>query len=368
MISEKMKSGTVSLPKKLLKMVCGTVVPFLWVAAVVSTILCCFKSAEGSNSRTICLIVAIVSYGIIFVTKTLNKKFTEKDPSYRVYQSQVSKKLDLPHLVPLLALTVVIAFPFYLLIVTSMKNPIEANAFEFTWWPTEGIDLDSYVEMFNLEGAIGVTLLRTILNSFIYAIVPGVVGLFSSAVAAYAFSKLKFKGRDALYRILIATMMMPGCVTMASSYLMFDYVYGWTNTPLPLIVPGLFGAAACVMFLREYFMGIPDGLLEAARIDGAGKVRSFFHIMLPLAKPALIAQFILRFISAYNDYMGPLIYLNDPTGYTIQVALDFLNGAVIDNTLVASACVFALVPMLLLYIIFQKPILNGISISSGLKG
>lgn len=122
------------------------------------------------------------------------------------------------------------------------------------------------------------------------------------------------------------------------------------------------------MFLREYFMGIPNGLLEAAKIDGAGKWRCFFTIMLPLGKPALIAQFIMGFISAYNNYVGPLIYINDPDGYTIQIAINSLSGPFPDQAVTAAAGVFAVVPMLLLYAIFQKQIVEGISMSSGLKG
>ena len=166
---------------------------------------------------------------------------------------------------------------------------------------------------------------------------------------------------------LIMTMMMPGCVTMTTAYIMYDKLE-WTNSPLPLVVPGCFGAATTVMFLREYFMGIPDAMLEAARIDGAGKWKCFFEIVLPLGKPALIAQLILGFVSAYNDFIAPLIYLNEPQRYTIQVALDFLNGAIPDQTLIASAGVFSLAPMLLLYVVFQKRIISGISMSSGLKG
>ena len=360
-------SRSIGFGKRLIKLVHDIIIPFAWVAAVICSILSCFKSAEGSNSRMICMIIAVLSYALILTVKVLHKSFTKKDTGYRAYQTFIDRKFDLSHLVPLMVLAIIIAFPFYLLAVTSLKNPIEANSLDFSWWPKEGIDTESYKELFSFEAAIGVTMFQAILNSFIYAIIPNVIGLFSSAVAAYAFSKLRFRGRNTLYHLLIMTMMMPGCVTMATSYLMFDW-YGWTNSPLPLIVPGLFGGAASVMFLREYFMGIPDGLLEAAKMDGSGKIRSFFLIMLPLAKPALTAQFILGFISSFNDYMGPLIYLNDPSGYTIQVALDFLNGAVADNALVASAGVLALVPMLLLYILFQKPILNGISISSGLKG
>ncbi len=361
------KKYDLPLWKRLLKVIHDVVVPFLWMSGVICGLLSCFQSAEGSNSRLICICIAVFSFAVIFTVKFFHNRFRDKDTAYRCFQYALVEKLDLANLLPLLILTLLIAIPFYMVFVSSLKNPIEANAFEFTWWPKEGIDLNSYKEIFQYGDAIGVTIGRAIINSFIYAIIPTTVGLLSSAIAAYAFSKLRFRGRNTLYNLLIMTMMMPGCVTMATGYLMYDW-YGWTNSPLPLIVPGLFGGAACVMFLREFFMGIPDGLLEAAEIDGAGTWRRFIYIMLPLAKPALTAQFILGFISSFNDYMGPLIYLNDPSGYTIQVALSFFSEAVFDNAMVASACVCAIIPMLLLYILFQKTILSGISISSGIKG
>ena len=214
---------------------------------------------------------------------------------------------------------------------------------------------------------VGLPMGKAMLNSFIYAIIPTTVGLFVSALSAYAFAKLEFKGKKFLYTALIMTMMMPGCVTMTTAYIMYDSI-NWVNTALPIIVPGCLGAAATVMFLREYFMGIPNGLLEAAKIDGAGKWKCFFAIMLPLGKPALIAQFIMGFISAYNNYVGPLIYINDPDGYTIQIAINSLSGPFPDQAVTAAAGVFAVVPMLLLYAIFQKQIVEGISMSSGLKG
>ena len=371
MISNAERTRTLPVWKKSVKLIHQILVPLLWLPALVCTLLCCFKPAEGSNSRTICIIVAASCYLIIFGIKYLNKRFTDKEIAYRTFQNTTVSKLDLPNLIPLLALTVVIAIPFYLLLITSLKNPSEANAFQFTWWPREGIDLESYKEVFDANNAMGVTMGQAVINSFIYAIIPTVVGILSASVAAYAFSKLKFKGRDLMYSLLIMTMMMPGCVTMATSYLVYDRI-GWTNymmpLPLPLIVPGLFGTAACTMFLREFFMGIPDGLLEAAKIDGAGRWRTFIHIMLPLAKPALMAQFILGFITKFNDYMGPLIYLQNPEKYTVQIALNALNTGNADLAMLASAGVLALVPMLLLYVIFQKQIINGISISSGLKG
>ena len=369
MTSKGLQAAVNDLPmgQRCLKLLHDVLMPFVLALSVFCTVLCCFESAEGSHSRLICFVIACVGYAFTVTVKTCHSRLTKCSNAYKLFQWKLVRKLDLAHLVPLLVLTVIIALPFYLLFVTSLKNPYEANDINFSWWPQEGIYTQSYSDLFTFEDATGVTMYRTIINSFVYAIIPNVIGLFASAVSAYAFSKLRFRGRNAMYHMLIMTMMMPGCVTMATGYMMFDW-YGWTNTALPLIIPGMFGGAATVMFLREFFMGIPDGLLEAARIDGAGRWRSFMSIMLPLGRPALMAQFILGFISAFNNYMGPLIYLNDPDGYTIQIAIDFLNGSVSDNSLLAAASIFALAPMLLLYVVFQKPILNGISISSGLKG
>ncbi len=353
--------------QKILKTVYEFLTPILWIVTVFSGLLCLFRSAENSDSRTTIIIIFVISCLLIAALKVGHKLLENKDEFYRIYQSKAAKKMSPSVVFPLCVMVIIVVLPFYILIVTALKNPMEANHIAFTWWPTEGIDLSSFKEVFTSGSVIGISLAKAAMNSFIYAIIPVTVGLFISALSAYAFAKLEFKGRDAMYQILIMTMMMPGCVTMTTAYIMYE-AYGWTNTALPLIVPGCFGGAATVMFLREYFMGIPNGLLEAAKIDGGGKWKNFFLIMLPLAKPALIAQFVLGFVSAYNDFITPLIYLNNPAGYTIQVALDFLNGAIPDQTLIASAGIISLMPMLLLYVVFQKPIINGIAMSSGIKG
>ncbi len=359
------KSG--SFFKRFIKGLNDLLLPILYVPAVICAILSCFRPLEGRNEHTVYVAIAVVSFVIIIAVKLFNGYFSRKDTRYHAYKLKIADILDLSNLLPLLLLTVIVAFPFYLLAITSMKNPIEANSFQFTWWPEQGIDLTSFKELFQYDQIMGISMVRSIINSFVYALIPTAIGLFTSAISAYAFSKLRFRGSTKMYDLLIATMMMPGCVTMATGYMLYDW-YGWTNSPLPLIIPALFGGASTVMFLREFFMGVPDGLLEAAEIDGAGRWRRFFFILIPLAKPALIAQFILGFISSFNDYMGPLIYLNKTDDYTIQIFLNFLNENVLDNSLIATAGVFSLVPMLLLYTLFQKPILNGISISSGLKG
>ena len=340
--------------------------PLLGCVAVIAGILCCFDSAEGSHARLASALWLLGALALILILTLINLCL-EKRGAYRTWQSGAVSRLAPGTMLPLLLMVIVIVVPFYILLVTSIKNPVEANDLVFTWWPRQGIDLSSYRELFSYGATIGVTMGRAVVNSFVYAIVPTVVGLLAASLSAYAFSKLHFRGRNLMYQLLIMTMMMPGCVTMTTAYIMYDW-YGWTNSALPLVAPGCFSGAATVMFLREYFMGIPDGILEAARIDGAGKWKAFAAIMLPLGRPALLAQFILNFITKYNDFVNPLIYLNDPDKYTIQVALNFLNGAVQDRALIASAGVFSLIPMLLLYVIFQKQIIHGISMSSGLKG
>lgn len=352
---------------KLYKTIYEFLVPTLKVVAVICAVLCCFKSAEGSNSRLICAILLVGSLGVVAVLKLAHGCLDRKNTSYHMYQSKLVRKFEPRTTIPLILMLVVVAFPFYILVVTSIKTPLEANSLNFTWWPQNGISFNSYQELFSFGATIGVSLARAIWNSFVYAVVPTLIGLVSASLSAYAFSKLEFKGRDAMYQMLIMTMMMPGCVTMTTAYIMYDY-YGWTDSALPLIVPGCFSAAATVMFLREFFMGIPNELMEAATIDGAGKWRIYLSLILPLGRPALMAQFILGFITKYNDFVAPLIYLNDTEKYTIQIALSFLNKAVQDKALIGAAGVFSLVPMLLLYVIFQKRIIDGISMSSGLKG
>ncbi len=366
MISKKLKYNNAPVGMKIFKYFYQIVSPLLMPVVIVSFLLSLCTPKAGSNSRNICMVIFAVTLVLYIALKAVNS-YLLKATSYRLYDTKIIRRLDLHNLVPLSLMALIILFPFYLLVISSLKTAHEAAAFEFTFWPKEGLSTESFEAIFQMDVSDGVPMGNAIINSFVYAIIPCCVGLFSSSLAAYAFSKVRFKGSKTMYMLLLMTMMMPGCVTMASSYLMYS-LYGWTNSPLPLIIPGMFGGAGTVLFLREFFMGIPNGLLEAAEIDGCGKMRRFFNIVLPLARPALTAQFILGFISGFNAYMGPLIYLDDVNMYTIQIAISFLTRVGVDISMMAAAGVFALVPMLFLYIVFQKTILSGISISSGLKG
>lgn len=340
--------------------------PVVVIVALISAFLCCMTPKPGSPARLISALTLAGCICLLLVTKLTHKRQLKKD-SYRLYRSRASRHLEPGELIPLCFITVVIMIPFYMVFITAFKNSVEANLINFTWWPTQGFSFDSFLEVFKVGDIVGLNMFRSLINSFVYTMIPLCVGLTMACLAAYAFAKLRFKNRQRMYRALLLTMMMPGCVTMATGYMMFDW-YHWTNSPLPLIIPGCFSGAGTVMFLREYFMGIPDSLLEAARMDGAGKWKCFRYIIVPMARPALITQFIMGFIGGFNDFMGPMIYLNDPEGYTVQVALSFMSSMTGDKSVMASACVISVVPMIILYLVFQKYIVNGISMSSGLKG
>lgn len=340
--------------------------PVLGIVILISAFMSCMKSAPGSHARLYSILILTGSVVLVLMMNLVNR-IMQKQDVYRYYRSAAARKLEPGELIPLCFVALLILIPFYIVIITSFKTTAEANDIVFTWWPKQGFTLNAYKEVFAVGDIIGLNMGRVIINSFVYTLIPLTVGLTSACLSAYAYAKLYFRSKKWMYQVMIATMMMPGCVTMGTGYLMFD-LYGWTNSPLPLIIPGLFSGAGTVMFMREFFMGIPNALLESARVDGAGKWKCFRHVIIPAARPAITAQFVLGFIGGFNDFMGPLIYLNDPEGYTLQVALGFMNNSVNDDAIITASCVIAMLPMMILYLIFQKQIVSGISMISGLKG
>lgn len=261
-----------------------------------------------------------------------------------------------------------ILVPFYIVVITSFKTRIEAQSPQFTVWPQNGFHWDGYKEIFTYSsgGATIPVIWRGFINTLIIVLPPTILGLFTSSLAAYAFAKLRFKAKNFLFSVLLATMMIPGTIMLTPSYLLYDKIY-WTGTPLPLMIPGMFGAAACVFFMRQFYMGIPTDLIEAAKLDGMGYFAIFFQIMVPLSVPALLAQGILGFIGGYNDYFGPYLYLTDANWYTLQIALNQFQGTYTSNwpTQMAGAIV-ALLPTLVIYIIAQKYFIQGIA-TAGMK-
>lgn len=272
--------------------------------------------------------------------------------------------------ITLVLYSLIIIFPFLIVIITSIKTWQEASSIDFHFFPKEGIDFSGYKEVFtykaNYESTMP-TLVRSFLNTLLYIIPPTILGLFTSSLSGYAFAKLRFRSKKFLYTALLATMMVPGIIMLAPTYAIYDLI-GWVDTPWPLMIPGMFGAAACVFFMRQFYMGIPDSLVEAAKIDGASYMQIFFKVMVPLSVPALLAQGLLGFVGGYNDYFNPLIYLQSSDLYNLQVALRVFSGVFSSRpNVVMAGTLVALLPTLIIYFIAQNYFLEGI-VTTGIKG
>ena len=276
----------------------------------------------------------------------------------------ITKKVFVYFFLIMFALWILV--PFYIILVTSVKTSAEINRSHFTWFPTEGFFFGGYKSAFeSIDDSTAMTLIRGFLNTLWIIIPPTLIGLMTSAFSAYAFAKLKFRGKNILFAILLATMMIPGMVTFVPSFVIYDNI-GWNHTPLPLMIPGMFGAAACVFYLRQFFMGIPSETLEAARLDGLGYFGMFFYMMLPLSVPALIAQGVLGFVGGYNDYLGPMLYVSSTNYATLQVVLSQFTSQNSEQNIQMACTVIALVPTIAIYLVAQKYFIEGIAVS-GLK-
>jgi len=206
------------------------------------------------------------------------------------------------------------------------------------------------------------------LKNTLILVILGVVGtILSSSIVAYAFSRLQFPGRDILFAILLSTMMLPSAVTLLPQFLIFRKL-GWIDTLLPLWVPAFFASAFNVFLLRQFFKGIPMELEDAAKIDGCSYLRAFWSIMMPQIKPALAVIAIWTFMGAWNNFMGPLIYINSPENMPLSYALQLFQGdrGSEPGLLMAFACM-TILPVLAVFFFAQKYFIEGVTLS-GLGG
>jgi multiple sugar transport system permease protein len=262
-------------------------------------------------------------------------------------------------------------FPFAWAFVSSGKTSAEIATFPPTFWPARPQFAENYTKVFT-EAPFG----RWIFNSAVITGLNLTGAIFSASLVAYSFARFKYPGRDIWFFIMLATMMIPGEVQLIPSYLIFKTL-GWINSIKPLVVPAWFGGGAFNIFLiRQFYLSIPRELDEAAEIDGAGPLRIYIQLMLPLSKSVLATAAALGFISNWNNFMGPLIYLNDPNKMTAVQGLRYFAqgttsaqlsaGPPKDNLLMASSIIVAL-PCLILFFVAQRYFVQGI-VTTGLKG
>lgn len=259
-----------------------------------------------------------------------------------------------------------VLFPFAIMLISSFKYKEETIG-AFTWWPKMGMTLRGYVNAFE-KVASSTSIIEGFFNTLWIIIPPTVIGLMTSTLSAYAFAKMRFRGKEVMFGLLIATMMVPGIATLVPSYIIWDYLGITVTAPfVPLMIPGMFGAAACVFFMRQSINAIPDSVIEASRIDGIGPFGCFVKIVLPLIKPSLLAQGVLGFVGGYNDYFGPLIYLKSDY-QTLQIAVSVFSDRYSgDWPSILAANIVAIIPTILIYIFVQRYFIEGIT-AGGEKG
>jgi len=189
----------------------------------------------------------------------------------------------------------------------------------------------------------------------------------SSSICAYAFAFCKVPYRKTVFYGVLATVMLPPVVTMIPGFILFREL-GWIDTFRPLIVPAFFGGAFGIFLFRQFFLGIPTSLIEAARIDGATPLQTYWRIVMPMSRPVIVTVSLFSFVGTWNGFMGPLIYLNSKKNWTLQLGLNSFRGEVADQTNLLMACsVIILIPIIVAFFCLQRYFIKGANLS-GLKG
>jgi multiple sugar transport system permease protein len=258
-------------------------------------------------------------------------------------------------------LAIVFALPFLWMVTTSLKGDRQVFAIPMQWVPRP-------VHWENYPTALAAFPFWRYLGNTLLLCAASVAGnLVSCAPPAYAFARLQFRGREALFILMLCTIMLPAQATMLPVFLLFRWL-GWIGTFRPLWVPAFFGNAFFIFLLRQFFRTIPRELSDAARIDGCGEIGIFWRVVLPLAKPALATVALFTFIGTWTDYLGPLVYLHDERQFTLALGLTaFLgrHGAEWNYLMAASTVVTA--PLIVLFFLTQRTFVKGVALT-GLKG
>ena len=259
-----------------------------------------------------------------------------------------------------IALTIMFVTPVLYLVLLSLMTSNQAltsNYWPQTWHP------ENYVRVFQVT-----PLPHYLLNTVVYAVTSTVLTLASSIPAAYALAKLRFRGRNALFLVIICAMMLPPQVVTVPLYLMWAR-YHLTGSLVPLIVPALFGDAFGIFLLRQFLLTIPSEYLDAARVDGCGEWRTLLKVVVPMARPGIAAVGLFQFFYCWNDYYGPLLYTSEnEKAWTLSLGLaSFHTVHHVDWNLVTAATVLAMAPLIIIFFFAQRAFVQGITLT-GFKG
>jgi multiple sugar transport system permease protein len=262
----------------------------------------------------------------------------------------------------LIVLSAMFALPLVWMVGTSFKTAQQALQLPVVWWPHPFL-WRNYPDLF-----AALPYFRFFLNTFLYAGITIVGVCVSSSLVAYGFSRLRWPGRDAVFYVMLMTLILPFVCTLIPLFVLYKR-FGWIGTYLPLEVPTFFGSSVFSTFLlRQFFMTIPQSLSEAARIDGASEFYIYRRIILPLAKPAMAAVILFQFVYCWNDYLGPLIYISDQNSYPLSLGLALILGDYTTNwAWVMAGATAATAPIVILFFLTQRTFVQGITVT-GMKG
>ncbi|OTN92772.1 carbohydrate ABC transporter permease [Enterococcus faecium] len=257
---------------------------------------------------------------------------------------------------------IILLIPLLWMVFTSLKPMEEIVRYPPTFFP-EKIVWENY-----LDTIAAFPFWRYARNTLFITVLVVIGNVLSNSFIAYGFAKLEFPGKKLMFALVLSTMMIPGFVTMIPQYVLFSKI-GWVGTYLPLIVPSFFGNAFNIFLMRQFYLSINNELIEAAEIDGANHLYIWSHLMLPLTKPALITIAINSFNAAWNDFLGPLLYIQDQEKYTLQIGLQvFQNQAKTQWNYLMAGATLVLIPTILLFFFAQRYFIEGMDLTGGSKG
>jgi len=306
-------------------------------------------------------------------TQTLKKSETATDKSLDIRFWRRKSVRRIVHAVfvysVLIGIGLLVMLPLTWMLTAALRGPGETvYTIPVAWIPTESFHFENFTTVLFNENY---PLWRPAMNTMMLVVLNVTGVLLSNTLIAYAFARLDFPYKETLFRLVILTMLMPGVVLMIPSFLLYNLL-GWYGTYLPLWVGSFFGSAFFIFITRQYMRSFPKDLDDAARIDGCGRFGIYWRIILPLSKPVMTLMAVFTFMDVWNDFTGPLIYLNDPAKFTLAIALNYfrqsaLSANVPTTNLVMAAALLSVIPMLLLYFFAQEQLIGGIA-SVGLKG
>lgn len=283
---------------------------------------------------------------------------TLTSPRWRIWSNRLKQQV-VPRII-LVILCAIFLLPFYWMMVIAFKPTAELSLYPPTLWPRE-------FQWSNFADAVNVfPFWRFLRNTSIITFFTVVGAAISNPIVAYGFSRIDWPGRDKLFALVMATVFIPFPVLIIALFDIFANL-GWVNTFLPLTVPMFFGNAFWIFLMRQFFMQIPRDLSEAARLDGASELRTLFQIILPQSYAALSVVSIFAALHAWNDYLGPLLFLQDPSKYTLAIGLTFFQSQSqydVQFNLLMAASALIILPVVVLFLMFQRTFVEGITLGS----